>query len=72
MSWSNFFTGAFFASCLWVAGWLLMPPPAPAWGQCPPSNEGEKLVSMAQYEDHTDCFYARNVVGRVLRKKVSL
>lgn len=72
MSWSNFFTGAFFATCLWGAGWLLVSPQEPVWRQCPPSTEGEKLVSMVQYEDHTDCFYARNVVGRVLKKGVVL
>lgn len=72
MSWSNFFTGAFFATCLWAAGWLLAPEAEPAWRQCPLANEGEKLVSMGQYEDHTDCYYARNIVKQNRGRKVKV
>lgn len=72
MKWSSFFTGVVFASAALGALWLTVPPQEPIWRQCPPSNAGEKLVTMVQHEDHTDCFYARNVVGRVVRKRAGM
>lgn len=69
MNWSSFTTGLTFGVVLLLALYLTLPPHEPHWRQCAPSQDGEVLVSSSQYEDHTDCNYAKKLIGRVVQRK---
>lgn len=69
MNWSSFTTGLTFGVALLLALYLTLPPAEPFWRQCAPAQDGEVLVSSSQYEDHTDCNYAKKPNGRVIQRK---
>lgn len=69
MNWSSFTSGLVLATCGLLALYLTLPPHEPHWRQCAPAQDGEVLVSSSQYEDRTDCNYAKKLTGRVIQRK---
>lgn len=69
MNWASFTTGLTFGVALLLALYLTLPPHEPHWRQCAPAQDGEVLVSSSQYEDRTDCSYAKKPTGRVTQRK---